>query len=376
MSTRTLRDYFASLPNGSDATFVSPGLKKVGTDVFANRSEVDAAIEASDNAANLANTAIGLAGTAVQSIVAGSNITINNTDPQHPIISATGGGAVTSVALSAPTGFSVSGSPVTSSGTLALSYAAGYQGYTSAEAGKLAGITANADPTGATINAATAKTTPVNADTMPLIDSAASNALKKVTWANIKATLKSYFDTLYAAVVHTHTASQISDASANGRSLITAADYASMRTLLGLVIGTNVQAQNAKLNDIATATFATGDAPVWNGTNFVPQAAGGGSVIKSIQTGYVNNSSLTTGTGEDNKYVDVTVSAVTTAKVVVLPFQGGFGGTALAAAAKTLSSSVDTYIPTCRMTSTTNLRISTIGNPSFLVGRWVIVEYN
>lgn len=35
-------------------------------------------------------------------------------------------GTVTSVALSAPTGFSVSGSPVTSSGTLALSFAAGY----------------------------------------------------------------------------------------------------------------------------------------------------------------------------------------------------------------------------------------------------------
>jgi hypothetical protein len=35
-------------------------------------------------------------------------------------------GTVTSVALSAPTGFSVSGSPVTTSGTLALSFAAGY----------------------------------------------------------------------------------------------------------------------------------------------------------------------------------------------------------------------------------------------------------
>jgi hypothetical protein len=36
------------------------------------------------------------------------------------------GGTVTSVGLSAPTGFSVSGSPVTSSGTLALSFASGY----------------------------------------------------------------------------------------------------------------------------------------------------------------------------------------------------------------------------------------------------------
>jgi hypothetical protein len=37
-----------------------------------------------------------------------------------------GGGTVTSVSLSAPTGFNVSGSPVTSTGTLALSFAAGY----------------------------------------------------------------------------------------------------------------------------------------------------------------------------------------------------------------------------------------------------------
>ena len=40
----------------------------------------------------------------------------------------TGDGTVTSVALSAPTGFTVSGSPVTSAGTLALSYAAGFEG--------------------------------------------------------------------------------------------------------------------------------------------------------------------------------------------------------------------------------------------------------
>lgn len=50
------------------------------------------------------------------------------------------------------------------------------------------------------INAATAKTTPVDADTIGLIDSAASNALKKVTWANIKATLKTYFDGIYPAI--------------------------------------------------------------------------------------------------------------------------------------------------------------------------------
>lgn len=65
---------------------------------------------------------------------------------------------------------------------------------------------------GAVLTAATAKTTPVDADTIPLTDSAASNALKKVTWANLKATLASYFGTVYAALVHTHVSANITDA--------------------------------------------------------------------------------------------------------------------------------------------------------------------
>ena len=56
-----------------------------------------------------------------------------------------GGGTVSSVGFTAPTGFSVSGSPITTNGTIALSYAAGYQGYTSAEASKLAGIADGAE---------------------------------------------------------------------------------------------------------------------------------------------------------------------------------------------------------------------------------------
>lgn len=52
-----------------------------------------------------------------------------------------GSGTVTSVALAAPTGLTVSGSPVTVSGTLTLAWTAGYQGFTTAEATKLGHIT-------------------------------------------------------------------------------------------------------------------------------------------------------------------------------------------------------------------------------------------
>lgn len=52
---------------------------------------------------------------------------------------------------------------------------------------------------GATTHGATAKTTPVDADEIGIVDSAASNIWKRVTLANFKAFLKTYFDTLYDA---------------------------------------------------------------------------------------------------------------------------------------------------------------------------------
>ena len=49
-------------------------------------------------------------------------------------------------------------------------------------------------------------------------------------------------------------AADISDASANGRSLIKAVDYAAMRALLALVVGTNVQAWDGDLDALAALT--------------------------------------------------------------------------------------------------------------------------
>lgn len=62
--------------------------------------------------------------------------------------------------------------------------------FTAGEKTKLSGVETNADVTdaanvGAAIHGASAKTTPVNADTLPLIDSADSNALKKISYQNL-----------------------------------------------------------------------------------------------------------------------------------------------------------------------------------------------
>jgi hypothetical protein len=49
---------------------------------------------------------------------------------------------------------------------------------------------------GALLNGATSKTTPVDADQLGLMDSAAANVLKKLSWANLKTALSSVFVTL------------------------------------------------------------------------------------------------------------------------------------------------------------------------------------
>lgn len=51
------------------------------------------------------------------------------------------------------------------------------------------------------IHASSSKTTPVNADEIGLIDSASTFTLKKLTWANLKDTLKTYLDTLYQSIL-------------------------------------------------------------------------------------------------------------------------------------------------------------------------------
>lgn len=65
--------------------------------------------------------------------------------------------------------------------------------------------TVDATSLASTAHTATDKATPVDADELPLIDSAASWVLKKLTWANLKATLKTYFDTLYGAIASNNT---------------------------------------------------------------------------------------------------------------------------------------------------------------------------
>lgn len=152
----------------------------------------------------------------VQSVVAGIGVTVDNTDPANPVINATG--AVSSV-----------------------------DGATGA-------VTI-----GAVIAAATGKTTPVDADTLALSDSAASNATKKVTWANVKATLKAYFDPLYQPLVTALTSWGAITRAAGFDTFVATPSSANLRTLLTDETGTGaaVFAGSPALTGAPTAPTAS-----------------------------------------------------------------------------------------------------------------------
>jgi len=66
----------------------------------------------------------------------------------------------------------------------------------------------------------------------------------------------------------------LADLTSFGRSLIDDADASTARTTMGVAIGTNVQAYNARLADIAGITYAQGDIFYYDGTNLVKLAKG------------------------------------------------------------------------------------------------------
>lgn len=54
------------------------------------------------------------------------------------------------------------------------------------------------------IHSTPGKNPPVDDDELPLVDSASGWSLRRLTWANLKATLQTYFNTLYSAIGHLH----------------------------------------------------------------------------------------------------------------------------------------------------------------------------
>ena len=104
------------------------------------------------------------------------------------------------------------------------------------------------------------------------------------------------------------------------------------------------------------------------------QFSGGG--VKSIQTGYVQYLTSTgTGTGEEGRYWDITVSAVSDITKCIIQFDGS--AVSLGNIPPTYNSSTYTnFIPTTKLVNSTTLRIMIPTTLTALAtGRWTITEY-
>lgn len=152
-----------------------------------------------------------------------------------------GSGTVTSVAVAVPTGFSVSGSPITGAGTITIGFTAGYSLPSDAEQATwdtAYGWGNHASAGYLTTAAAAAAYQPLDTD-LTAIAALVSAADKYPYATGVGAWALGTITTF-------------------GRSLVDDADASAARTTLGLVIGTNVQAWDADLDTWAGKTAPTG----------------------------------------------------------------------------------------------------------------------
>lgn len=84
--------------------------------------------------------------------------------------------------------------------------------------------------------------------------------------------------------------------SANGKSLVTAADYAAMRTALSLVVGTNVQAFTQRLLEVGALAPGDGSFIVGDGSSFIVESGATVRTSLGLGTAAVKN----TGTSGNN----------------------------------------------------------------------------
>ncbi len=200
---------------------------------------------------------------------------------------------------------------------------------TAAYATKLDGIEAAADVTdagnvGSSIHGATAKTTPVDGDTMPLIDSAASNVLKKVTWANIKATLKTYWDTLYALTGSisssglTMSTARLLGRTTAGGGAVEELTAAAATAFLSAMVGDSGSGGTKGLVPAPAAGDAAGGKFLKADGTWATPAGGGSGKILQVQSFAKTDTASVTGTSFSSVFTGTITPSSSSSKVLVL----------------------------------------------------------
>ena len=149
-------------------------------------------------------------------------------------------------------------------------------------------------------SALTAKTTPVDADLIAIADSTSSFSLKKLTWANIKATLKTYFDTLYLALTGAQTVDGVKTFSS---SPIVPTPTSNTQVANKAYVDTVSPTWTANDTRAKTALNATGTAPIYACRAWVNFDGAG-----SVSIGGSGNVSSITDNGVGNYTVNFTTA--------------------------------------------------------------------
>lgn len=182
--------------------------------------------------------------------------------------------------------------------------------FTSTEKTKLSGVEASADVTdagnvGAAINGASGKTTPVDADVLGLIDSAASNILKTLTWANLKTGIWSALGALInggtakTTPVDADLIAIADSAASNASKKVTLtnlwANYLFAKVFgtenVALTGGATVTSKSLGTTSSGTRTLDVGDCPLQHYTNGGAHTLAPGSITGSALIDITNNGS-------------------------------------------------------------------------------------
>ncbi len=189
-------------------------------------------------------------------------------------------------------------------------------------------------------HAAASKTTPVDADESPLTDSAASFALKKVTWANVKATLKAYFDTLYGSGTGTVTSV---DATVPSLLSISGAPITTTGTLAIGYSGTALPVANG---GTGLTGGTSGGVPAYTASGVLASSAaltsnglvlgGGAGAVPKVAAGLTTDgtSALTLGVA-GTSVGSVALKNATSGTITIQPTTGALGSVTLTAPATT-----------------------------------------